>query len=275
MTTVYKNMKSLSFDNGATVYRLQDATARTSIGDLSDLTTPVKTDVVSAINSIQGNAFYNAKCPAITPVSGIATWVVTHNLGTTDIISTLYSSGGAEIVKNTVVNSANQITVTFNATSNISAEDYTIVILANGGNSSGSSYTLPTASTNTLGGVKIDGSSVTIDANGVISSHSGISTYITSTYRSGYTWCRIYSDGFCEQGGMYSGVNTTAKKILYHQAMNAVYVNLVGRTGETGTFTLPNIHNYYQVNFTDYTDGFMVAGNYGDGCWEAKGFVVS
>lgn len=37
----------------------------------------------------------------------------------------------------------------------------------------GGSYTLPTASTTTLGGVKIDGSSITIN-NGVISSASSV-----------------------------------------------------------------------------------------------------
>lgn len=37
----------------------------------------------------------------------------------------------------------------------------------------GSSYTLPTASTSTLGGVKIDGTTITIDSNGVISAAGG------------------------------------------------------------------------------------------------------
>ena len=35
------------------------------------------------------------------------------------------------------------------------------------------SYVLPVASTTALGGVKIDGTSITIDANGVISSSGG------------------------------------------------------------------------------------------------------
>ena len=39
-------------------------------------------------------------------------------------------------------------------------------------------YTLPTASTTVLGGVKVDGSSINIDANGVI---SGASTYSLPT----------------------------------------------------------------------------------------------
>jgi hypothetical protein len=38
---------------------------------------------------------------------------------------------------------------------------------------SGSAYTLPTASTTVLGGVKIDGTTITIDGNGVISANTG------------------------------------------------------------------------------------------------------
>lgn len=86
-----------------------------------------------------GNSGYHTTCPAITPVSGVATWVVTHNLGSSDIICTLYNDSGAEIVKNTTINSANQITVTFNTISNVSAGDYTIVVLATGGSSGGGS----------------------------------------------------------------------------------------------------------------------------------------
>lgn len=40
-----------------------------------------------------------------------------------------------------------------------------------------SPYTLPTASTTTLGGVKIDGSTITVDGNGVISASGGGATY--------------------------------------------------------------------------------------------------
>ena len=59
--------------------------------------------------------------------------------------------------------------------------DGTTITISNGvisATPSGSSYTLPTASTSTLGGVKVDGSTITIDANGVISSSaSGGSSY--------------------------------------------------------------------------------------------------
>ena len=120
----------------------QDSGIIDSLGDLSSLVTPVKTDIVSAINSLNVEASYMEECPALTPSSGVATWSVVHNLGSKGIICTLYDKEGAEIVKNTTINSVNQITVTFNATSNISAKDYVIVIVASNASGGGDSITV-------------------------------------------------------------------------------------------------------------------------------------
>ena len=59
----------------------------------------------------------------------------------------------------------------------VKVDGTTITIDANGVISGASTYVLPTASTNTLGGVKIDGTTIVIDNNGVISSQGGGSTY--------------------------------------------------------------------------------------------------
>jgi len=62
-----------------------------------------------------------------------------------------------------------------------------ITIDENGVISGSSAYVLPTASTSTLGGVKIDGTSVTIDDNGVISaSGSTLPFEITGNETDGY-----------------------------------------------------------------------------------------
>lgn len=111
----------------------QDTALSSNLGDLSNLTTSVKTDLVSAVNSLNVSTSYTEECPALTPVSGVATWTVTHNLGSTGVICSLYNKDGAEIVKNTTINSANQITITFNATGSITAKDYKIVVLVSGG----------------------------------------------------------------------------------------------------------------------------------------------
>lgn len=49
------------------------------------------------------------------------------------------------------------------------------------GGGGGGSYVLPTATTETLGGVRIDGNTVTINNNGVISAHLDGSEYVTQT----------------------------------------------------------------------------------------------
>ena len=164
--TTYKEMKSISFDNGNTVYNITDA----SVGNLSSLTTPDKTNIVSAINSM-GNLSYTAKCPAITPVNGIATWVITHNMGSLGIVCSLYTKTGVEIVKNTTINSANQITVTFNTSVAVAAEDYTINILANGGATAISNHAqldnLDYAHAGHTGFMKDDASNLTTDGQKV------------------------------------------------------------------------------------------------------------
>ena len=63
-----------------------------------------------------------------------------------------------------------------------------ITVDENGVISGSSAYVLPTASTTTLGGVKIDGTTVTIDNNGVISSSgSSLPFTITGNETDGYT----------------------------------------------------------------------------------------
>lgn len=69
------------------------------------------------------------------------------------------------------------------------------------------SYTLPTASTTTLGGVKIDGTSVTIDANGVISAtqpleleQTNISLSTSTTTTVTFTNANITANSFIEYG---------------------------------------------------------------------------
>lgn len=52
----------------------------------------------------------------------------------------------------------------------VKVDGITITIDGSGVISSSSAYTLPAATTSTLGGVKIDGTTITIDDNGIISS---------------------------------------------------------------------------------------------------------
>jgi hypothetical protein len=137
-------------------------------------------EIVDVLND-NLNMYYSAQNPALTSVEGVCTWTVTHNLGTENVNCSLYN-GDNLVISNVSITSDNVVTINFNSSVNIPADTYKIVIISNGaGSSSGSgSYVLPTASTTTLGGVRIDGSSITIN-NGVISSTVDSTLSSTST----------------------------------------------------------------------------------------------
>ena len=110
-------------------------------GNLNALVTTSKSNLVSAVNEVVdtfSNLSYAVSSPALTPSEGVCTWQITHNLGTQDIICTLYDSG-VEITKNTTLDSDNAITVTFNAIEAISAGAIRAVIFATGALGGGSS----------------------------------------------------------------------------------------------------------------------------------------
>ena len=80
------------------------------------------------------NTGFTAVNPVLTPVSGVCTWTITHNLNSIYVVCTLYS-GSIEIQKNVSIDSANQITISFNAISEVAAGSCTAVILVKGAGS--------------------------------------------------------------------------------------------------------------------------------------------
>ena len=64
------DISKLSPDGGTTEYDIKDSTARTSIGDLSELETTDKSDLVSAINEVaQGGGGGSSTYAGLTDVS--------------------------------------------------------------------------------------------------------------------------------------------------------------------------------------------------------------
>lgn len=99
--------------------------------------------------------------------------------------------------------------------------------------------------------------------------------HITQTYTSGTSWYRIYSDGWCEQGG-YSATSNVTITLLKTYA-NTNYTITLGKafSNETNTRN-PNI-----VSTTKTTAQFKVTGTYnntaGTDCyfyWETKGYMA-
>ena len=100
-------------------------------------------------------------------------------------------------------------------------------------------------------------------------------TTVVETYQNGTSWYRIWSDGWCEQGGYSTSSNVTIK--LLKTYANTNYTITLGKAFNNETNTrFPNI-----VSTTKTTAQFKVTGTYnnttGTDCyfyWETKGYMV-
>ena len=129
---------------------------------------------------------------------------------------------------------------------------------------SGSSYTLPTASTSTLGGVKVDGSSITIN-NGVISAAAQGGSYSNITL-SGTTTVQEIQEVIQTKSGA-TGIVThdySTGAIFYHTGVVSSFTvnatNVPTTSNRTTTLTLiiqQGSTNYipsgFQINGTSYS----------------------
>lgn len=136
-------------------------------------------------------------------------------------------------------------------------------------------YSLPTASTGTLGGVKVDGSTITIDSNGIISSTgsggggttvianpSGTATAALEKLQVGQI---IYSSGGTTVIGNPSGTPTADLETI--QIGNSVFkipeASLYTPTGLSYTVTMEAVASRTQFDcfLTEYEDGTQTAQN--------------
>lgn len=100
-------------------------------------------------------------------------------------------------------------------------------------------------------------------------------TTVVETYQNGASWYRVYSDGWCEQGGYSTSSNVTIK--LLKTYANTNYTITLGKAFNDETNTrFPNI-----VSTTKTTAQFKVTGTYnntvGTDCyfyWETKGYMA-
>lgn len=92
--------------------------------------------------------------------------------------------------------------------------------------------------------------------------------YVTETFRDGSSWYRVYSDGWCEQGGRSSATSTLVVVNLLKPFIDTNYSVIT-----TGLYDGGNTANAwdYVRNFT--TSTFSIY-QQEDGCvWEAKGYI--
>ena len=112
-------------------------------------------------------------------------------------------------------------------------------------------YTLPTASTDVLGGVKVDGSTISI-ADGVISAISQGSSGVASVievYGNSSSGYRLWSDGYCEQWGRITTLTTgPGKTTLLKTYKDTNYTVILNSTAMATTSTVGSGAQYSDAN---------------------------
>lgn len=101
----------------------------------------------------------------------------------------------------------------------------------------------------------------------------GIRT-VVETYTNGSSWYRVWSDGWCEQGGELSNSGTDTKQITFLKAFTDTnyYFNRCNESTVTGTST-----SFANEGYTDkQTSGIKVYcySSITKCIWEAKGYIV-
>lgn len=95
---------------------------------------------------------------------------------------------------------------------------------------------------------------------------------VVQTWHNGTEWCRIWSDGWCEQGGFVPGTNNYRKDVTFHQEFaDTNYTVTFGYQ-----FTTSFQDNVMVETSTKATTGFTMisSNNSGVGAyWEAKGYI--
>jgi hypothetical protein len=105
---------------------------------------------------------------------------------------------------------------------------------------------------------------------------SGIKSYITETYVNGTSWYRVYSDGWCEQGGavtLNGTISSTNVKVTLLKRMKSsnYYCNVTQDANAGGT---PRVLNGWH-SATSFTVGFVASGGTNGTCkWEVKGYIA-
>jgi hypothetical protein len=116
---------------------------------------------------------------------------------------------------------------------------------------------------------------VTVVYNGEFSNDEQRPVVIVKTYRNGSDWYRVYSDGWCEQGGRTTiSANTTKTVDLFVEYADTNYfssanggLHLSGNYGDWNWINGGNPYSTTQIkiqNFYDYSVDVQ---------WEAKGYI--
>jgi hypothetical protein len=88
------------------------------------------TTAAGARTALGATTKFAASNPEIAPSSGTATWTITHNLGTTDVVVSLKDlTNDAMVEADVVTTSTSVVTISWNASVTVDANSYRVVII--------------------------------------------------------------------------------------------------------------------------------------------------
>lgn len=87
------------------------------------------TTAAGARSNLGATTKYAVNNGSLTPASGIVTFTVTHNLGTSDVTAQMRDlATGALVEADTVITDANTVTISWNSATTVSADSYRVVV---------------------------------------------------------------------------------------------------------------------------------------------------
>jgi hypothetical protein len=88
------------------------------------------TTAADARTALGATTKYTASNGSLTPSSGIVTWTVTHNLGTTDVVVSLKDlATNAMVEADIVTTSTSVVTISWNSASTVTSNSYRVVVI--------------------------------------------------------------------------------------------------------------------------------------------------
>ena len=95
--------------------------------------------------------------------------------------------------------------------------------------------------------------------------------HITETYQNGSSWYRVYSDGWCEQGG-YSTISTTITLLKVYNNTN--YTITIGTSMAGSGSGLPNcLYSEKTVSSFYFRKDYVYEDRNAGGCWQTCGYI--
>lgn len=103
--------------------------------------------------------------------------------------------------------------------------------------------------------------------------HNATFAHIVETYQNGLSWYRVYSDGWCEQGGVYTSSETGVRTInLLKEMANVDYNIQVSIYCDTNDRTLRAKPANTEAFYCQVHSSGSQANATGNICWEVKGY---